>query len=56
MKHTSNLIMWSLCPMDDNIVLFEAAVPTDQYTGLSANFKNGVRVSYKLLQVFIHLN
>lgn len=57
MTHTSNLIMWALRPIDDNILLFEAAIQSDKRGGVQwATFENGVRQSYELLQVYIHLN
>lgn len=57
MTHTSNLIMWALWPFDDNILLFEAAIPSDKRDGVQwVTFENGVRQSYELLQVYIHLN
>lgn len=49
--------MWSLRPMDDHIVLFEAAIESDKAPGLQcATFENGVRQAYELLQVWIVLN
>lgn len=56
MTHTSNLIMWSLRPIDNHILLFEAAIRTDHVGGASAKMATGVRQSYQMLTVFIHLN
>lgn len=57
MSHKSELIMWSLRPIERTVALFEAAIKTDRHiSNQQATFIDGVRCSYQILQVYIHLN
>jgi hypothetical protein len=56
-QHKSDLLMWSLRPMDDHTVLFEAGIRTGKKDAANwAKFNNGVRCAYQVLQVWIVLN
>lgn len=57
MTHKSNLVMWSLRPIGDNVLLFEAGIQSERsFTRCYATFKNGVRIAFETLVVYIHLN
>jgi hypothetical protein len=56
-NHTSDLIMWGLIEMADNVVLFECGMKTNSNDWhLTYAMADGIKHPYHLLQIFIILN